>query len=142
MSILNPYLSFDGVAREAMEFYRSVFGGELTTSTFRDFHMEDLPEDELDGIMHAQLTTPSGFTLMGADAPSTMGPASPNGQISLSGEADEEADLRGWFAGLAEGGSVDMPLDVAPWGDAFGQVTDRYGVTWYVNLAGPGSQAG
>ncbi|GLI27799.1 VOC family protein [Agromyces rhizosphaerae] len=142
MSILNPYLTFGGEAREAMEFYQKVFGGELTTNTFRDFHMEDLPEEELDGIMHAQLTTPAGFTLMGADAPAAMGGPTPNGNLSVSGGADEEDELRGYWAGLAEGGTIDMPLEVAPWGDAFGQVTDRYGVVWYVNLEGPGNLAG
>ncbi len=142
MSILNPYLTFAGNAREAMEYYHSVFGGELAMNTFREFHMEDLPEDELDGIMHAQLTTPTGFTLMGSDAPTAMGGATPNGKISLSGGADEEEQLRGYWAGLAEGGTIDMPLETAPWGDAFGQVTDRYGVVWYVNLEGPGNLAG
>jgi PhnB protein len=94
-----------------------------------------MPEDEKDQIMHSQLTTPAGFTLMVADAPASMGmKASPNGTISLSG--DETEELRGYFEKLAEGGQIAMPLEQAPWGDYFGQLTDRFGVSWMVNIAG------
>jgi len=136
MAILNPYLAFrDGAARGAMEFYQSVFGGELTVSTFGEFQPE-MAEDEADYVMHAQLTTPSGFTLMGSDTPSSM-PARPEGSsitISLSGSETEE--LRGYWDKLADGGEVTLPLEQAPWGDWFGQLTDRYGTAWMVNIAG------
>ena len=69
MALLNPYLNFRGQAREAMEFYQSVLGGELTVSTFGDFQMPGVAEDEKDSIMHSQLTTSAGFTLMGSDVP-------------------------------------------------------------------------
>jgi PhnB protein len=135
MSLLNPYLNFEGNAREAMEFYASVFGGEATFSTFGEYQADGMPDDEKDQIMHSQLTTPSGFTLMGADAPASMGmKASPSGTISLSG--DETEELRGYFEKLAEGGQIAVPLEQAPWGDYFGQLTDRYGVSWMVNIAG------
>jgi PhnB protein len=139
MTLLNPYISFRGTAREAMTFYQSVFGGELALSTFSDYSMPVIGEDEADLIMHGQLEAPGGLTLMGADTPSSMElPDASNISISLSG--DDEAELRGYWDKLAEGGTVAMPLQQAEWGDAFGQLTDRYGVSWLVNIA-PAPQA-
>jgi PhnB protein len=123
-----------------MEFYASVFGGEVTFSTFAEYQMPGIAEDEADKIMHSQLTTPAGFTLMAADVPKSMGmEVSPNGTLSLSG--DEVEELRGYFERLAEGGQIAVPLELAPWGDHFGQVTDRFGVSWMTNIAGGGAQA-
>ena len=136
MALLNPYLNFRGQAREAMEFYQSVLGGELTVSTFGEFQMPGVEDAEKDSIMHSQLTTPAGFTLMGADVPSHMPGEISNGTLSISGNETDE--IRGYFDALAEGGQVGMPLDQAPWGDYFGQLTDRFGVSWLVNIAGPG----
>ncbi|MDV7199273.1 VOC family protein [Rhodococcus kroppenstedtii] len=131
-SRLNPYLSLRDTAREAMEFYRDVFGGDLTVSTFGESGMPVEPAEN-DLVMHAQLETPSGFLLMGADTPSSMS-VSTNGTVSLSG--DDEADLRRWWDGLSEGATPGVPLEKAPWGDTFGMLTDRYGVGWMVNIAG------
>lgn len=133
MAILNPYLNFDGNTAEVMAFYQSVFGGELNVSSFGEFGMTEHEGTALpaDGVMHSQLTTEAGFTLMAADSP---GEHTPNGHISLSG--DEDDLLRGYWDKLADGGHVDVPLEVAPWGDAFGQVKDRFGVNWLVNIAG------
>ena len=71
-SILNPYVNFRGDARQALEFYQSVFGGQLDVGTFAEFGMTDVPEAERDLVMHGQLETPAGFTLMGADTPPGM----------------------------------------------------------------------
>jgi PhnB protein len=135
MAKLNPYLQFDGDARAAMEFYRDVFGGELTMNTFGEFGMQDGEHGaSADGIMHAQLTTDLDFTLMASDLPPGMPAGTPNGHISLSG--DEADALNGYFEKLADGGTVDVPLEKQVWGDHFGQVKDRYGVNWLVNIAG------
>lgn len=132
-STLNPYLCFRDDAAAAMEFYRSVFGGELNLMTFGDMPMPGIDPGEAAKVMHGQLTTPSGFTLMGADTPAHMDVA-PNGQVSLSG--DDEAELRGYWDKLVDGGTVGVPLEKAPWGDHFGMCTDRFGVPWLVNIAG------
>ncbi|ACQ79902.1 Glyoxalase/bleomycin resistance protein/dioxygenase [Beutenbergia cavernae DSM 12333] len=133
---LNPYLSFRGQAREAMEFYRSVLGGELTVSTFGEFQMAQDPAEQ-DWVMHSQLETADGFTLMGADTPSGMDHTVGNAySVSLSG--DDEPQLREWFEKLSDGGTVQEPFVKAPWGDTFGMVTDKYGVAWMVNAAGAG----
>ena len=141
MALLNPDLNFSGTTREAMQFYASVFGGDPTFSTFGDFQMPGIEADEADKIMHSQLATPSGFTLMAADVPAMMGgQAGPNGTVSISGNETDE--IRGYFDRLADGGQVSMPLEQAPWGDYFGQVTDKFGVDWMVNISGPGAPQG
>lgn len=139
MALLNPYLNFDGTTREAIEFYASVFGGEPTISTFGDFQMPGIDADEADKVMHSQLSTPAGFTLMAADVPDSMKEhQSPNGTVSISGTEIDE--IRGYWDKLADGGQVAMPLDQAPWGDYFGQLVDKFGVSWMVNIAGSGNQ--
>jgi PhnB protein len=130
--VLNPYLNFRGNAREAMEFYQSVFGGELTVSTFADYQLAEDPSEN-DQVMHSQLEGEVGFTLMGADVPSRQ-QANPNGSISLSG--DDEGTLRGYWDKLSDGAQIVEPLEKAPWGDSFGMLTDRFGVFWLVNISG------
>ncbi len=129
MTILNPYLSFKDDAREAMEFYRSVFGGELTLSTFGEFPgmVQDPAENEL--VMHAQLTTADGLTLMGSDTPAHMAFERP-ANISLSLSGDDEGVLQGYWNALAEGGTVTMPFETPPWGGKFGMLVDKYGFSW------------
>jgi len=133
-SHLNPYLSFKNTAREAMEFYRSVFGGELTISTFGEGGMAQDPAEK-DNVMHAQLVAPNGFWLMGSDTPDRM-EFKPGTTMTVSLSGDDEAALRGYWDKLSEGGKIGMPLEKAPWGDSFGQLTDRFGTPWMVNIAG------
>lgn len=134
MAILNPYLNFRGDAREAAEFYASLFGGELTLSTFADFGMP-VGQDWADRVMHAQLTTPHGFTLMCSDVPPhlelTVGN---NVQVSLSGEAADAETLTAAWSKLMAGGTEITPLATAPWGDSFGQGVDRFGIRWLINI--------
>ncbi len=133
MAVLNPYLRFVDNARAAMTFYQSVLGGDLRVSTFGEFGDADAPEAS--GIMHAQLTTPGGFTLMASDTPPGMGKPDVGGfAISLSGVEGDE--LRGYWEGLSDGATIDVPLEKQMWGDEFGQLVDRFGVTWMVNIVG------
>lgn len=132
---LNPYLNFRDNARAAMEFYHSVFGGELTSNTFADFNAP-VEDAEKDLVMHSQLVADNGLVLMAADTPSHMefNPGS-NFAVSLSG--DDEATLRGYWDKLSDGANVGMPLDKAPWGDTFGMLVDKFGISWLVNISGP-----
>lgn len=132
-SRLNPYVNFRNSARAAMEFYKSVFGGELSLMRFADGGMPHDPS-EADMIMHAQLETPDGFTLMGSDVPASM-PYSPGTNYAISLSGDDEAELNGWWNKLAAGGDVTLPLEKAPWGDSFGMVTDRFGTSWMFNIS-------
>jgi len=114
-----------------MEFYRSVFGGELTLSTFGEFPgmVQDPAENEL--VMHAQLTTAEGLTLMGSDTPAHMAFERP-ANISLSLSGDDEGVLQGYWNALAEGGTVTMPFETPPWGGKFGMLVDKYGFSWMI----------
>lgn len=133
-SQLTPYLNFDGTARQAMEFYASVFGGTLNLSTFADYGAANSADP--DRIMHAMLETDAGYTIMAADVTSEMQYHPPAGfSMSLSG--DDGDALRGYFEQLSAGGMVTMPLAKQVWGDEFGMCTDRFGVSWLVNISGP-----
>lgn len=135
---LNPYLGFKDNAREAMNFYQTVFGGELALSTFGEFHASEDPAEQ-EKIMHGMLTTESGLVLMGADTPNGMSyTPGDNFSVSLSGE--DEGELRGYWEKLSANGTVTVPLAAAPWGDTFGMCTDAFGVAWLVNIAGPQQQ--
>lgn len=131
---LNPYLGFRDDARQAMQFYQRVFGGQLDLNTFADFQASQDPAEQ-DRIMHSQLETDHGLVLMAADTPNSMD-YSPGGPHAVSLSGDSEAELRRYWEGLSDGGAVTMPLEKAPWGDTFGMCTDKFGVSWLVNIAG------
>jgi len=133
-SQLNPYLSFRDNTRQAMEYYRSVFGGKLTMSTFEEFHASQDPS-ESDKIMHAVLEAENGIVFMAADTPNQM-EYRPGANISMSLSGENEKELTSYFEKLSAGGKITMPLEKAPWGDTFGMCTDRFGVNWMVNISG------
>ncbi len=133
---LNPYLHFRGRAREAMEFYQSVFGGELSAMTFADQGGMGMPEEEQHLVMHSQIERDGHPFLMGADTPSHMDDHETPAGFSVSLSGDDEAMLTGWFSALSDGATVSEPLAKAPWGDSFGMLTDKFGVPWLVNIAG------
>lgn len=133
---LNPYLSFDGNAREAMTHYQRVLGGELTLSTFGEFGQAGTPIEHL--IMHSSLATPRGLAIMGADTPPGM-EYQPGSTVTVVLSGDEEDVLRGYWEGLSEGGTVTVPLEPQMWGDLYGSCTDRFGIVWQVNIAKPAS---
>jgi PhnB protein len=134
-SLLNPYLNFDGTARRALEFYREVFGGELTLSTFADLGMAE--GADADKIMHGQLQTSNGYTIMGADVPGHMEYQAPAGfAVSISGD---DSALKDYFDKLSAGGTVTMAFAKQPWGDEFGMLTDQFGIQWMVDIAQPQS---
>jgi PhnB protein len=136
---LNPYINFKDNARAALEFYQSVFGGDLTTSTFGEAGMPVEPAEK-DLLMHGQLTSANDLVLMAADTPSHMArnESGSNIAVSLSGEDDDE--LTGYWTKLSDGATITVPLEKAPWGDTFGMLTDKFGTDWLVNIAGSPAQ--
>ncbi len=127
MTGLVPYLHFAGDARDALTFYRDVFGGELVLNTLADFGRTDGPAD---AIAHGMLQGP--VELFGADAAQGDAPLALSGILfSLLGTAGPET-LTSWFDALSVGGTVLDPLQERPWGAHDGQVTDRFGVTWLI----------
>jgi PhnB protein len=133
-SRLNPYISFDGNAREAMEYYEGVFGGALTLNTFGEYGQSD--SSIANKIMHGNLETARGFTLMGADNPPGA-EYKPGNNIAVSLSGDDSDELRGYWTKLCDGGTVSVPLEKQMWGDEFGMCTDRFGIAWMVNIGQP-----
>ena len=134
-SRLNPYITFPGNAREAMEFYKSALGGELVVNTFGEYGAEG---EQANKVMHAMLETPSGFTLMASDTPPGAD-HNPGDNIAVSLSGEDGAELRGYWDKLSAGGNVAMPLEKQMWGDEFGMCVDKFGVSWMVNITQPQS---
>lgn len=131
---LNPYLHFEGDAADALAFYADVLGGTASSMTFGDMGMEG---EHAKDLMHGQLETDAGITLMVSDFPPGSDDVRRTGNdvtIALSG--DDADTLRGWWARLSDGGTVHTPLEKQMWGDEFGACSDRFGVGWLVNIAG------
>ncbi len=133
-SRLNPYISFNGDARQAMEFYERVLGGTLTLTTFGEFGAQDSPD--ADKIMHGTIETDQGLTLMGADTPTGMD-YTPGNNIAVSLSGDDTGELHGCWEKLSDGGTVSVPLERQMWGDEFGMCVDQFGITWMVNISQP-----
>lgn len=135
-TVINPYLALQGTCRQAMEFYHSILGGQLSLNTFGESGMKDVAGIDPDGIMHAMLVTAAGQVIMASD---TMGMEHQPGDtvaVSLSGD---DASIPEAFEALAAGGQVIVPFEQQMWGDAYGQVRDRFGVLWHLNQTGAGA---
>jgi len=132
---LSPYLNFSGNCEEAMNFYKSIFGGELEISRFGDYASPEMPVDDKykNGVMHSTLAG-GGVTFMASDGrpgvPVTFGDS-----VSMSIAGSDEATLTGYFNGLSEGANVVAPLEKQVWGDKFGMLTDKFGINWLVNIS-------
>jgi PhnB protein len=130
---LNPYINFKSNTRAAMEFYKSIFGGELKMSTFKEYHASQSPaEDAL--IMHAELDAGDGLVFMASDTPERM-EYHPGNNITMSLSGDDEEQLKTFFQKLSAGGMITMPLEKAIWEDTFGMCIDKFGIGWLVNIA-------
>nr|WP_221379463.1 VOC family protein [Actinoplanes polyasparticus] len=133
-SQLNPYLTFDGNAREAMEFYHSILGGELRVNTFGEFGAPD--PAIADKVMHAMLTSEKGYLLMASDTAPGM-PFNPGNTITVSLSGDPGEGLEEVWEKLADGGTVQLPFEKQMWGDLYGQLTDKFGVPWMIDVVVP-----
>ena len=129
---LNAYINFKDTTRQAMEFYKSIFGGELRMSTFKEYNASQDPSED-NKIMHAELNTGNGIVFMASDTPNRM-EYHPGSNFNMSLTGDDEAQLKGYFSKLSAGGKVTQPLEKAVWGDSFGMCTDKFGINWFVNI--------
>jgi len=137
MATINPYINFNGNAEEAFNFYKSVFGGEFEMIVrFKDLKSSEFPVPEEDANKIMRIALPiGGNTLIANDVPESMGPVSENenrSKISVNTESRAEADKI--FAGLTEGGTIEMPMDDSPWGTYFGMFRDKFGIEWTVEF--------
>jgi PhnB protein len=136
---LTPYLSFKSEARQALEFYQSVLGGELSISTF-----DEIPEvagmlgdpSESGLVMHGQLDTPAGLTIMAADTGTGMPYVAPTSgvTVALTGGPPDHEYIKAAYDKLSEGATPGEPLELAPWGDYYGQLTDKFGISWMFDV--------
>jgi PhnB protein len=141
------HLNFHGNAREALEFYRDVFGGHLTAITYGDFGMPgDLPD--AGNVVWGAVEAANGFRVMAYDIPSAAGAAGTAAKtwrehgLTLTGQpffmsvrGDSVDEVGALWAKLAEGATVVEPYAPAQWAPAFGMLTDRFGVTWILDVA-------
>jgi len=131
---LEPYLFFSGNCEAALNFYKGIFGGEITSvNRFKDAPPEGHPQtppEYADKIMHANFKSPS-FSFMASDG--RPGSEYGEGRISLSLGTRDTAQAQRVFDGLSQGGKVDMPMADTFWGARFGMLTDRFGIDWMIN---------
>ncbi|WP_425307352.1 VOC family protein [Ammonicoccus fulvus] len=127
---LNPYITFNGNCAEAMEFYATALGGTVQIMTFRDSGMD------ADGVMHSNVETPTGFHIFASDTMEGMPEVVVGNNIQLSLSGDDDAALRGYWDALVDGGQPIVPLEKQMWGDVYGQLVDRFGIRWHVNIGG------
>ncbi|NUM72104.1 MAG: VOC family protein [Ignavibacteriaceae bacterium] len=139
MPVLQPYLVFNGNCEEAFNFYKSVFGGEFgMISRFSDIPAEFAhPEAEKDKIIHISLAIGKSSVLMGSDSPEAYGTMKNGDTMSVFIETDSASQADSFFAGLAEGGRINMPMADTFWGSWFGMVTDKYGINWMISYQKP-----
>lgn len=130
---LSAYINFAGNAREALEFYHSIFGGDLSLERYGDYGISDDPTDA-DKIIYGVLHSPAGFVLRGTDHTRSCGvPATREGwALCLNGDKLELL-TRCWQA-LSDGATIVEPMTTAAWGDSNGVLRDRFGITWIVNI--------
>ncbi len=128
-----PYLNFDGQCAEAMKTYERVFGGKVVSLiTFGDSpDQEQIPPEARDRIMHASLDVDGGILMASDTFPGQCVEGS--GQPSIAISFDAVARAREVADALAEGGSVQMPMQETFWVEAFSVVIDRFGVSWLIN---------
>lgn len=136
---VNPYLIFPGTAEEAFNFYRSVFGGEFNVLLrFRDFpdDMGARP-DERDKIAHIALPLGERHMLMATDALESRGrPLTIGDNSFILVDVESVAEAERLFAGLSDGGRIELPLQLVDWAERHGQCVDRHGITWMVSVGG------
>lgn len=136
----NPYLHFNGNTEEAMNFYKSVFGGNfIIFQRYKDIlGGEKMSAEDQEKIMHISLAIGKGITLMATDGLESMGRQvtfGSNFHITINAESEVEVDKI--FPLLSEGGKVEMPLNKTFFGSYFGMCQDKFGVSWMINYSYP-----
>lgn len=133
MSQLNPYIKFnDNKCKEAMNFYKGIFGGKLDIQTVGESPMAKEMPNGADKIMHATLTVNDKFMFMGSDMMRDKAVVGDNVGVAIN--CDSEKEIRAYFEKLSVDGDVFMPLEKPFWGGLFAVVTDKYGIEWMLNM--------
>jgi PhnB protein len=127
------HLNFRGEARSALELYQTVFGGQLVAVTYADAHNVADPS-EADQVMWGQVASEAGFRVMAYDVPGHTAYERGVNPVFVSVRGTDGAELRGYWDTLAEGATVVVPLAEAAWSPLYGMLTDRFGVTWVLDV--------
>ena len=128
---VSAYVAFNGQARQALEYYASVFGGEPRMTTWGEMGVPEMGPPE--GIMHGQVEFENGYVLMASDS-TRPGDEVVRGGMNLVLWGTDEQALRGYFDALAAEGTVSQPLEKQMWGDMYGDLTDKFGINWGFNV--------
>jgi PhnB protein len=130
---VTPHLNFRGDARAALDFYRSVFGGQSTVITFADAQAVTDPA-EADQVMWGQVASDAGFRIMAFDVPAAR--AWEPGVIPLfvSVRGEDADEITAYWEKLVAGSTVIVPLAPAGWAPLYGMARDRFGVTWVLDV--------
>ncbi len=131
MKALNPYIMFNGNAREAMQFYSKCFGGKLEIKDYKEVYELKVDKKDRDKVVHAALYTENAV-IMGCDD-LRLSKSKPIHNIQLSIDCISESELTKYFFTLSENGDITMPLQDTFWGARFGKVTDQFGVKWMLS---------
>jgi PhnB protein len=131
---VTTHLNFRGNARAALEFYQSVFGGDLVAVTYQDANSVQDPA-EADQIMWGQVSADNGFRVMAYDVPSRMLWNQGENAFFVSVRCESAEEIATYWEGLANGATVIQDLGPSGWAPLYGMVKDRFGVTWVLDVA-------
>ncbi|RFS81284.1 VOC family protein [Actinomadura spongiicola] len=130
------HLNFRGSAREALAFYQSVFGGRTVAVTYKDAgNVQD--ENEADWVMWGEVVADNGFHVMAYDVPSAMPYDLGANSFFVSVRGEDTEEISALWQRLADGANVLRPLEPAAWAPLYGMLTDRFGVTWVLDVTAP-----
>jgi PhnB protein len=133
VSVAN-HLNFRGDARAALEFYQSVFGGDITIVTYKDAHSVQDPS-EAGQVMWGQVAAKNGFRVMAYDVPSRMPWDQGKNAFFVSVRGDSAKEITALWEKLNSGATVSQPLAPSGWSPLYGMLKDRFGVTWVLDVA-------
>jgi PhnB protein len=128
------HLNFRGDARQALEFYQSVFGGHTVIITYQDAYNVQKPE-EANQIMWGQVTAENGFQIMAYDVPSSLAWDQGENAVFISVRGDNTEEISQYWAKLAENATIIQPLEPAQWSPLYGMLKDQFGVIWVLDVA-------
>ncbi len=129
-----PHLNFRGDARTALEFYQSVFGGQLTIITYANMGNVQDPS-EANQVVWGQVEAPDGFRVMAYDVPAARLWSRGDDPFFLSLRGTDAEEIQARWENLSDGASIAVPLSPAQWSPLYGMLRDRFGITWVVDVA-------
>lgn len=129
-----PHINFRGQARQALEFYKDVFGGNTMIATYADIHQVEDPA-QADAVAFGQLDAPSGFRIMAYDVQTSKPFDAGKNPFYVALRGTDVDEVQAQWDGLADGADVLTPIGPSAFSPFYGMLTDRFGVTWVIDVA-------